>query len=125
MGYEPFTWGDEGSQHNTQQEFRHNWQAMPPRDIWNADPLRKTCNTCPHCGYRWDQVDFTYRDGSGMTVDGRFQLNPSALHTICWNCWMVEKQPEKVQKYWDAADRPAVGSTSKKTAELKPLGGVR
>ena len=122
MSYDAFSWPTEehatGS-HSTEREYLRNWRGMPLRTEWNASPSLKHCQTCKSCGYKWDEVDFTYR--GAVFVNGN--PPPVAIHQTCWNCFQCETNHEQTRKFWESADKPQVGSTSKKAAELKPLGG--
>lgn len=119
MSYqEAYPWPDEG--HSTEREYLRNWKGMPLRTEWNASPFRKGQQTCTSCGYKWDQLDFTYR--GAVLVNG--QQPEVALHPICWNCFMCENEPHQARQYWDTYDKPRVGSTAKKTPQLKTMGSL-
>ena len=119
-GYEEgsYPWNDAGT--GVEREYLRNWRGMPLRTDWNAGPLRRNCRTCTSCGYRWDDVDFTYR--GAVLVNG--EPAPVMLHKICWNCFMCETQPHQVRKHWEAVDRSSSGTPAarKETPRLKTLG---
>lgn len=97
--------------HATERAYKHGpWEGMPPRSEWNASTTLRGCQTCIECGYRWGQTDFTYRSHLS---------NPSETHTICWNCWMIDNNPEKVQAYWRAKD--GIKPESKRKTSLDHL----
>lgn len=113
-----YPWDDE-PQHHTERLFRRTWRGMPLRSEWNAGPLRRHCQQCTSCGYRWDQTDFTYR---GLAkVNGKEP--PVMIHPVCWNCFMLDTQPERMAQSWASLDRPATGT--KAAPALKALGGGR
>jgi len=115
---EDYPWDDDGR--SVVREFRRNWKGMPLRSEWNTGPLRRNCQTCTSCGYRWDDIDFTYR--GGVLVNG--QPAQVSVHRTCWNCFMCENEPHQVRKHWEAVDRsnaPAVAAR-KETPKLKTLG---
>lgn len=120
MSYrESYPWPDGG--HSTQRECLRNWRGMPLRTEWNASPFRSHQQVCESCGYKWDQVDFTYR--GAVLVNG--EAPPTAIHRVCWNCFQCETNHEQTRKFWEAVDKPQVGSVAKKTPELKQMGGVQ
>jgi len=81
---------------SVERAFKHGpWAGMPPRNEWNTSPMHRNHATCIECGYKWDQTDFTYRSHPS---------NPPETHNICWNCWMIDNNPEKVGKFWRAID---------------------
>jgi len=79
---------------------------MPTRKEWNESPMRQGDILCPHCGYKWNPMDF---------VDG-----------LCWNCWFIEYRPAECQRYWARADAraKAVESGSEPAPTLAPLQGA-
>jgi hypothetical protein len=118
MSYqEAYPWPDEG--HSTEREYLRNWKGMPLRSEWNSSPSLKHCQTCTSCGYKWDQVDFTYR---GAMLNG--EAPAVAVHRICWNCFQCETNHEQTRKFWEAVDKPQTGSTAKKTPQLKTMGSL-
>lgn len=113
-----YPWDDE-PQHHTERQYRRSWRGMPLRSEWNASPFRRSCQQCESCGYRWDQADFTYR---GLTkVNGKEP--PVMIHAVCWNCFMLDTQPDRMSAAWSSLDRPATGVKAAPT--LKALGGGR
>lgn len=112
-----YPWGDEPSHVETR--YRRTWRGMPLRSEWNASPSLLHCRTCAHCGYKWDQHDFTYRGGA--RVNG--QEPPVMVHEVCWNCFMVETKPGEVEACWGSLERKATGTT--RAPELRALGGGR
>lgn len=121
--YQDLPWPeDEHATGTTQKAYFRTWKGMPLRNEWNAAPFRKGCQTCKRCGYKWDQMDFTYK--SGVIVNG--QPEPMAIHDTCWNCWMCDTNHAQVRTFWEAADRqntPPQAAKGPKTG-LKPIGGA-
>jgi len=105
-----------------QRDYHRSWRGMPLRKDWNNSPFHKGLQTCRRCGYKWDQQDFVYRDGSILNGEP----SPAEIHETCWNCWMADTNSAQVNAIWDAVDRqnstpkPSVGSR----AALKYVGGV-
>jgi hypothetical protein len=116
MSEHAYPWEDDFS--HVERAFKHTWRGMR-RDEWNASPSLRGCQICPSCGYRWDEIDFTYR---GLVLRNG-EPAPLQVQLVCWNCWMLESQSDAVARMWDAADRPAVGAGSSKVQGLKSLGG--
>lgn len=85
------------------------WAGMPARQDWNSSPSLRPCQTCIECGYKWDQQDFTYAS---------HPTNGPDVHQICWNCWMVDNNPEKVTKHWQIVDK--VDGSHKKPDTSQP-----
>ena len=96
-----------------EREFKHGpWSGMPPRHIWNSSPNQAHSQTCIECGYRWGETDFSYRAHPSRPVE---------LHQICWNCWMIDNQPETVQAHWAQVDSGKV-KTKESKGGFKSLG---
>ena len=120
MRDEAYPWADGG--HSTEREYLRSWRGMPLRSEWNASPSLLSCRICTSCGYRWDEIDFTYQ--GDVLVNGH--PPPVAIHRVCWNCFMCEKQPHQVRAYWCATDRAKVSSktaSDEKTPKLQKLRG--
>lgn len=115
---EAYPWVDDLA-HHTERQFRRSWRGMPLRSDWNNRPGMMGCKTCVSCGYRWNQHDFTYR--GNVLVNG--QEPPVMVHERCWDCFMWDTQPERMERCFVALERGSVGT--KHAPELKTLGGAR
>ena len=96
---------------SVQKEFKHGpWAGMESRQVWNSSPMHRHDATCIECGYKWGHTDFTYRSHPS---------NPVETHHICWNCWMIDNEPEKVRAYWGRVD--SNGSVKKESPKMEHL----
>lgn len=102
--------------------YFRTWKGMPLRNDWNASPMRMYQRQCTRCGYKWDQVDFEYRDGSYTNGTP----NPVAIHKVCWHCWMADTNHAQVRAYWESVDRNNTTTVPKKQIKtsLKPMGSL-
>jgi hypothetical protein len=81
---------------SVQREFKHGpWSGMPTRHEWNSSPNHTHMLPCEECGYKWGETDFSYRAHPSRPVE---------RHRICWNCWMLDNNPEQVTAHWSHVD---------------------
>ena len=113
-----YPWTDEP---RTQREFKRSWRGMPLRSDWNARPYLRSCKQCTACGYRFYQNDFTYC--GKVLVNGQAALPME--HDICWNCFMWETEPGQMDACCRSLDRGSTVGPTKRTPELKAVGGGR
>lgn len=84
----------------TSREFKHGpWHGMPPRNEWNSSVNHSHMTPCIECGYKWGETDFSYRAHHSRPVE---------RHLICWNCWMIDNNPEQVRACWSKVDNKKV-----------------
>ena len=96
---------------SVRREFKHGpWAGMPSRFEWNNSPNHAHSQTCIECGYRWGHTDFTYRAHPSRPVE---------THHICWNCWMIDNQPDSVGRFWGLVD------SAKSSPKAKDQGGFK
>ena len=105
---EPYPFDDES--HHTERSWKHGpWQGMDSRFVWNGSPNHRDDSVCIECGYKWGQHDFSYRAHPSMPVE---------VHSICWNCWMLDNNPEYMQKVWAKIDANNGFAGKKKETKL-------
>lgn len=115
-------WDDERHYGNTTKTYFRTWAGMGLRTQWNASPYLQHCQTCHRCGYKWDEIDFTYADGT-FTND---TPNPVKIHKKCWHCWMADTNHAQVREYWDKVDADKRGpvKAESKGGLKKPSGNI-
>ena len=80
---------------SVERSFKHGpWIGMD-RQNWNGSPNHRNDATCTECGYKWGHTDFRYASHPS---------NPVEVHSICWNCWMLDNNPEYMKKLWANID---------------------
>lgn len=118
MRDEAYPWDDEP---RVMREFKHSWRGMPLRTDWNNRPFLRDCPLCPSCGYRFYDHCFVYR--GGVLVNGK--PAPLMQHQICWNCFMWDSDPGRMEACFTSMERTTAVGTAKRTPELKMVGGGR
>ena len=80
----------------TRKEFKHGpWIGMASRQVWNSSPNHRNDKICIECGYKWGYTDFRYRPHPSREVED---------NAICWNCWMIDTDPEYIRRIWARID---------------------